>query len=89
MTKIIYGKEDCPNCALAKELLKDFSYRHHSELYDDYDTDQATMITTSTNGNLPIIVLDDEKGFMVLQLANYTAVSNCKDGVCKIEERVK
>jgi len=87
MTKItIYGKENCPNCQLAKQFLPNAEYLPHGDLFDRYDLDTATNIVTSSGGNLPIIIIEGPQGRLVLSLSNATQIgsSNCVDGVCRI-----
>ena len=86
MTKTtIYGRENCPNCQLAKQLLPDAEYLPHGDLFDHYDADTATNIVTSSGGNLPIIIMEGTQGRLVLSPSNATQVGGgCVGGVCHI-----
>ena len=78
----IYGKEDCTKCQEAKAILWNANYKHHEELYDDFSMDIANSIVTASNGQLPIIIFENQVGR--LQLTSSDAVIKCKDGSCSI-----
>jgi glutaredoxin len=85
MNKVtIFGKPDCQRCELAKRLIPEAEYRHHSDLYDLYPVDDATGIVTASGGNLPIIIIEGFAGRLVLGPSAATAASKCDGDTCTI-----
>lgn len=81
----IYGKPKCSNCALAKRVLKTTAeYRPHESIWDDFDDHDAQEIVTATNGSLPIIVVETERGRLVLGMGAGGHGAGCDVGACKI-----
>jgi len=82
----IYGADACERCATARAALPGAKYRDHGDLYDVYDADTAVAITTSTGGNLPIIVIDAPGGRLVLTMSDggNDLAGACSGGSCKI-----
>lgn len=86
MRIVIYGKPDCARCELAKAILSGLAeYREHGALFDDYDSDAAVEIATSTGGELPIVVIETGAGRLALGLGKDGHVSGCDDGACRID----
>jgi len=85
----IFGKDGCKNCERAKAVLVDADYKKHSELYDIYDMDTATDITTATDGNLPIIIIETLTGRLVLGMGKDGHLQKrCENGACRIERGI-
>ena len=57
---IIYGKEGCEKCEEAKRILPEAVYKDHMEIHDDF-VDPIEVITSS-NGQLPIVIVETELG---------------------------
>jgi hypothetical protein len=84
MNKVtIFGREDCERCALAKALIPGGRYRHHDDIFDQYDTDTALGIVEGSGGDLPIIVVEGRAGMLVLGPSNATRAA-CEGGACRI-----
>jgi len=84
MKTTIYGKDDCESCQLAKMIMVNAEYKHHTELFDNYEPDKAAEIVSNSGGLLPIIIIEGSAGVMILG-ASKSSYSNCKDGSCIIK----
>ena len=78
----IYGKEDCEKCHEAQTVLADALYKDHQAIYDDFVPAIANDVVTSSNGQLPIIIIDTPNG--MLQVSMVSAGLKCSGGSCTI-----
>ena len=83
MKTTIYGKDGCEQCSLAKAIMVNAEYRHHTELFDIYDPEKAAEIVSNSGGILPIVVIEGSAGIIVLG-ASKASFARCKDGKCQI-----
>ena len=82
----IYGKDDCEKCAMAKSILYPASdYYHYLKINDHFPPEEASLITVSTNGQLPIIIIEGHMGRQILSVVDgKQVIKKCDSNTCSI-----